>query len=208
MIYYKFYGKIKGLETEEVFLVNQIHSPNVFDLNHRDQLIHKIDADAIITTLPNILIGVLTADCLPILVYDPALKIIAAIHAGWKGAYLGVIENTIQKMQKIYGCSPSHLIAKIGPAIAKDSYEVGQEFYQKWMDLDPTHEQYFFKKDSIYFDLPKVAFNKLQKLGLKTQNIENSNIDTVYDENYFSYRQSFKMGQKELGRNIGVISII
>lgn len=207
MINYRFCGKSNNPDIKSIFLVDQIHSSDIFNLINPNQLNDKIDADAIITALPNITIGVVTADCMPILVYDPIVNIIAAIHAGWRGVYASIIENTIQKMRKTYGCLTENLIAKIGPAITQNSYEVGEEFYQKWLNLSSVNEKYFLHNSSIYFDLVAVAIDKLLNLGLKEQHIENSAIDTFSNEEYYSYRRSFKAEKIELGRNISIISM-
>ena len=187
----------------KLFLTKQVHGNNVFFLQDFNDLKKNnciIESDAIITNLQNISIGVLTADCVPILIY--AKETIGAIHAGWKGLYDGIIENTIKKMiETENNLGPAEITAIIGPHILVNSYEVDQRFFDHWLEKDPKNEQYFcFKNNAKYnFDLQECAMQVLRTLGLV--NITKTKIDTFTNSDYYSYRKS-NAGH---GRNLSVI---
>jgi YfiH family protein len=124
--------------------VHQTHSPDAVIVNEAWEHKDAPKADALVTNKPNIILGVLTADCLPILFADEKNGVIAAAHSGWKGAFSGVIENTIDKMQQL-GASIPDISATIGPAISKKSYEVGAEFFERFIGQDNNNERFFVK---------------------------------------------------------------
>ena len=193
--------------SKNIFLVNQIHS-NKFVYIDKNFKINKkrLKADAIITDQKKLPIGVLTADCVPILVYDNVSKIIAAIHAGWKGAFRGIIQKVIKFMVK-KGCKQSNIIAAIGPCINKYSYNVKQDFKNLFLKKNRNNKFFFSnKKNKIYFDLPNYVKNQL-KMN-KILNIEMKNVDTfIKKNNFFSARQAIKSGHDDYGRNISIIMI-
>ncbi|MDR2068089.1 MAG: peptidoglycan editing factor PgeF [Holosporaceae bacterium] len=163
-----------------------------------------IEADAMITKATDVAIGVLTADCAPVLLVDEENKIVGAVHAGWKGLASGVIEFTINKMSGLYG-EPRKIKAAIGPCIHKSNYEVGEDFQQRFMEAD----EYFFKINSkTHFDLPGYCKHKLLKAGLLEDNIEILNVNTYADsKNYFSYRYASQNTGGICGRNISAICL-
>jgi YfiH family protein len=163
-----------------------------------------IEADAMVTKATDVAIGVLTADCAPILLLDEENKIAGAIHAGWKGLISGVIESTINKMSGLYG-EPEKIKAAIGPCIHKNSYEVSEDFQRKFIKAD----EYFSKIDSkTYFDLPGYCKHRLLRSGLIEDNIEILDVDTYADpKNYFSYRYAGQNTGGICGRNISVICL-
>ena len=133
-------------------------------------------ADAVITDIPRLPIGILTADCVPILIYDKQKKMVAAIHAGWKGAYKGIISKVINFMVK-KGCEKKNIIAVIGPCIAQKNYNVKEDFKRKFLKKDKRNKVFFKKrKNLIYFDLSKYV--KLQLKLMKITNLDTINIDT------------------------------
>ena len=151
-------------------------------------------------------IAVLTADCVPVLLFDKEKKLIAAIHAGWKGAFRGIISKVIKYMKK-KGSKPQNIIAAIGPCIGKKSYNVGQDFKKKFLKKNKKNNIFFYiKKNIIYFDLPN--FVKSQLKTNKITNIDMNNVDTfVKKNNFFSARQALRSGNADYGRNISIIMI-
>ncbi len=186
--------------------VHQTHSPDAVIVNEAWEHKDAPKADALVTNKPNIILGVLTADCLPILFTDEKNWVIAAAHSGWKGAFSGVIENTIEKMQQL-GASISNIHATIGPAIAQKSYEVGAEFFERFIGQDTNNERFFVSQDDKYlFDLAGYAKKRLTHAGISQINIIAQ--DTYFNDNeFFSYRRSCKRGEPVYGRQISTIML-
>ena len=192
--------------SKNIFLLHQIHSNKFVFINKSSKYLKKKKADAVITNIPKLPIAILTADCAPILIYDKQKKMIAAIHAGWKGAYKGIISKVINFMIK-KGCKESSIIAAIGPSISQKSYNVKEDFKKKFIKKDRKYKIFFKrKKDMLYFDLPN--FVKSQLKINKIRNIDMMNVDT-YDKknNFFSARRSLRLKHDDYGRNISIIMI-
>ena len=167
--------KIKST-AKSIFLLHQIHSNKFIYIDKKSIFKSKPKADAVITSLKNIPIGVLTADCVPILICDKKKNFIAAIHAGWKGAYKDIISKVVNFMIK-KGSDPKNITAAIGPAISVRNYEVKKDFKRKFIKKDKKNNKFFkIKYKKLYFDLPKYVKSCLLKNKIK--NIENINIDT------------------------------
>ena len=166
----------------------------------------KIKADAIITDQKKLPIAVLTADCVPILLYDNKRNMIAAIHAGWKGAFKGIIKKVVNFMLK-NGCESKNIITAIGPCIKQNSYNVGGDFKKKFIKKDKKNKVFFkIKKNKVFFDLTR--FVKYQLKLMKITNIDTLNIDTFNKKNnFFSARRSIKLKYDDYGRNISIIMI-
>ena len=165
----------------------------------------KFKADAILTKIRGIALGVVTADCVPIILFDSNNHIIGCIHAGWKGAISGIIENTIKKFREL--SSKNKIFATVGPCIGEKSYEVSQNFYKKFILKSKKNSIYFTNKknNKKLFNLRKYVNDKLLRLNVKVDNI---NKDTFRGKsNFFSYRRSQKLGQNDYGRCISVISM-
>jgi len=192
---------------ENIFLLHQTHSSKFIFIKKKFEINKKkIKADAVITNKRKLPIAVLTADCVPILLYDDKNSMIAAIHAGWKGAYKGIVKKVINFMVK-QGCKESSIIAAIGPCISQKSYNVKEDFRKKFIKKDKKNKIFFKrKKDMIYFDLPN--FVKSQLKFNKIRNIDMMNVNT-YDEknNFFSARRSLRLKHDDYGRNISIIMI-
>jgi len=192
-------------EKKPIIALNQTHGNKVVCFNNREKVKDKIVGDAIVTKLKNIGIGVLTADCVPILFCDPKKKIIGCVHAGWKGALSGVIENTIDKFLEL-NSNARDLIAAIGPCINHQRYEVGHDFYKKFVSQSKNNGRFFIiSNDKKYlFNIRSYINAKLIGLGIK--NIDHIKMDTFSDkENFFSYRRSKRDNNKDYGRCISVI---
>jgi YfiH family protein len=151
-------------------------------------------------------IAVLTADCVPVLIFDKKRKMIAAIHAGWRGALKGIIQKVIKSMLS-NGCNPKNMVAAIGPCISKKNYEVKKQFRDKFIKKDIDNIKFFtIRKSKIYFDLTHYV-KKQVKLNL-IKNIDLLNIDTFNKRNnFFSARRSLKLNHNDYGRNISIIMI-
>ena len=192
-------------EKKPIITLNQTHSNKVVCFNNPEKVKDKIVGDAIVTKLKNIGIGVLTADCVPILFCDPKKKIIGCVHAGWKGALSGIIENTMDKFLEL-NSNARDLVAAIGPCINHQRYEVGYDFYKKFVAQSKNNGRFFIiLNDKKYlFNIRSYINAKLIRLGI--QNIDHIKMDTFSDkENFFSYRRSKRNNDKDYGRCISVI---
>jgi len=194
-----------GCDSEMLITLNQKHSNEVIFFESSSEIKNKISGDAIVTKIKKIGIGILTADCVPILLYDPQKKIIGCIHSGWKGAFNGVIKNTINKFIDL-DSNLEEAIAVIGPCINKKSYEVRDEFYKRFVDQNSNYKDFFEKTDNdkFFFDLRGLVNKQIYDLGIK--NIENIEMDTFSQKDlFYSYRRSRIEKKKDYGRCISVI---
>lgn len=146
------------------------------------------DCDALITNLPHIALTILTADCVPILLFDPITHTIAAVHAGWKGTNMQILSKTVKKMVDIFDCNPKNIQAGIGPCIGKCCYEVGQDVAKYFQHLPYAYTTK--KNDKYMLDLPTINKQQLMDVGIEEKNIEMSNICTACEvDRFFSYRK-------------------
>ena len=194
-------------KSKEIFLVKQIHSNKFIFLSKNKKIKNRsINADAIITEREKMPIGILTADCVPLLLFDKKRKIIAAIHAGWRGALKGIINKVIKFMLK-KGCNIKNITVAIGPSIKQKNYNVKIDFKNKFVKKHKKNKIFFKNRNKlIYFDLPnyiksQLKFNKISKIDM-------INIDTYEKKNnFFSARRSLKLKYDDYGRNISIIMI-
>ena len=192
---------------KEIFLVKQVHGNKLIFLGKNSIIKNRtIRADAIVTERRIFPIAVLTADCMPILIFDKKRKMIAAIHAGWRGAYKGVIQKVIRFMFN-KGCKREDMTVAIGPCISMKSYEVKKKFKNMFIKKDKKNIKFFkIKQNKIYFDLPNYAKKQVKLNQIK--NIDLLNIDTFNKKNnFFSARRSLKLNHNDYGRNISIIMI-
>ncbi len=195
-----------SIPKNNLFLMNQTHSNKVFLINKNNKNIRKISADALITQRENIAISVLTADCVPILLYEKVNRIVACIHAGWRGAVNGIIKNTLNQIINM-GKNNKIYIA-VGPCIGVKSYEVDKDFYDEFIKESKKNEVFFFhnKKNKFLFDLRKYVNSKINEFDI--EHVENIDFDTYAEkENLFSYRRSRQLGEKDYGRCISTIGL-
>jgi YfiH family protein len=197
-----------GAKAESLCVPHQIHSGKAVIVNAPWHWKDAPQADALVTNKPNITLGVLTADCLPILMADAENRIIAAVHAGWKGAFDGVIEAALAAMHQL-GADNRYIVASIGPAIAQKSYEVGGEFYARFIQQDIAHERFFaasLRGGHYLFDLKAYAKQRLEKAGIPQINVLAN--DNCLEENaFFSFRRATLRKETVYGRQISVISL-
>ncbi len=200
-----FVAKKMGVKKNKIILMHQTHSNKVVEIKKYNYK-NKINADAIITKMDGFVLGVLTADCVPIIIYDIKNKIIGCIHAGWKGAFSGIIHNTIRKVKKL--SSENKIYACVGPCIDKKNYEVDIKFYKKFLSKSEKNKIYFRHKNKTkkLFDLRKFVTNKLLELNIKVDQVNKDTFDEK--SNFFSYRRSRKLKQKDYGRCISTVRLI
>lgn len=164
------------------------------------------EADAIVTATPGLAIGVLTADCAPVLLCDGEARVIGAAHAGWRGALSGIIEATVKAMQKL-GAKPERTVAAIGPAISQKAYEVGADYRDKFVAEEPDSAPFFAIDEGSgepHFDLPGYVAERLKRAGVGT--ITDLGVCTYCEESrLFSYRRSQHHGETDYGRQISAI---
>lgn len=191
-----------------VCTARQLHSADAVVVDKPYEHKDAPQADALVTNHAGIVLGILTADCLPILFADGKNRVVAAAHAGWKGAFSGVIEATIKAMQGL-GADTSSIIATIGPAIGQNSYEVGAEFFVRFTEQSAGNAQFFIKstqENHYLFNLAAYAEHRLSAASISQINIIAQ--DTCFNDNeFFSYRRSCKRGEPAYGRQISAIGM-
>lgn len=184
----------------------QIHSPDVVIVTKAWGVLDRPKADAMVTQVPGLALGILTADCVPLLFVDPKNTVIGAAHAGWRGAIGGVIENTLSAMENL-GANRKSILVAIGPCIAQKSYEVGPEFPAPFLAENPENDKFFrpaFKSDHYMFNLPGYVEAKLRDLGIHS--VEPAPADTCADEKrFFSYRRTTLQNAPREGSLISAI---
>jgi len=198
-------AKKMNVKKNKLILMNQTHSNKVVEIK-KYNFKKKINADAMITKMSGFAIGVLTADCVPIIIYDVKNKVIGCVHAGWKGAFSGVINNTIKKIKKLN--FNNKIYASVGPCIGEKSYEVDILFYKKFVSKSRGNKIYFKHKNKTkkLFNLRKFVTDKLLKFNVIVDQVSR---DTFTEKsNFFSYRRSQKLKQKDYGRCISTVSLI
>ena len=201
-----FFGK-PDKRSKKIILLDQVHSNKFFYIDKRSKFNNrKFKGDALITKKLNTPIGILTADCAPILIFDSKNKMIAAIHAGWKGAYNEIIYKVVKFMIK-KGCSSDNITAAIGPCIALKNYEVKQDFIKKFLKKD-LKTKIFFKKigNKNYFSLNDYISYQFKLLNIKRIEIINKDTFNIKN-NFFSARRSKSKNENDYGRNLSVIMI-
>jgi YfiH family protein len=190
------------LTANKIITLNQVHSNLCVVANENTE--SDLKADALVTRTPRIAIGVLTADCAPILLCDIQNRIIGAAHAGWRGAVSGIIAATVQKMKEL-GSNVREVVAAIGPCILRESYEVDDDFRRSF---STDNDCFCVINQCLHFDLPRYCHNQLLKLGIPENNIDLLNIDTYSrQEDYFSYRFANQHTDGICGRNISAICL-
>lgn len=197
-----------ALGGENLITLYQCHSADVVEVTEQHAASGVKQADAMVTKQAGLVLGILTADCGPVLFADPVAKVIGAAHAGWKGAIGGVLENTVAAMEKL-GAARANIHAALGPCIGPESYEVGPEFYERFVQADAPNRRFFAaSKDDKHwlFNLPAFIVARLQESGLS--HTSTLDMDTFADEAlFFSYRRTTKRGEKDYGRQISAIMI-
>ncbi len=192
----------------DVVTVHQIHSADAVVTDSPVAAADRPKADAIVTRTPGLVVGVLTADCTPVLFADPEAKVVAAAHAGWRGARSGVLEATISAMEQL-GAVRSRIIAGIGPTINQTAYEVGPEFEDAILDGCPGNARFFYREKHdarAHFDLP--GYVEMRLAAARIGEIERQTPCTYENESlFFSFRRSQHRGEVDYGRQIAAIVV-
>lgn len=165
-------------------------------------------ADAVVTSTPKLAIGVLTADCTPVLFADATASVVGAAHAGWRGAIAGILESTIAEMERL-GARRARITVAIGPTISQEAYEVGPEFEAGVVALDPANARYFSVPPAggrAHFDLPGFVLGRLKAAGVNSINLA-APCTRANESKFFSYRRSQALKEADYGRQISAIVV-
>ncbi len=195
-----------GVAPERFLSVHQTHSPDVVVASGPWQG-QRPRADAIVTRTEGLAIGATAADCGPILFADPNARVIGAAHAGWKGALTGVLESTVEAMEKL-GAERGGIVAAIGPLIRQHSYEVGGEFVERFIEADAENGMFFLpasREGHAMFDLAGFIRMRLENAGVLM--IDDIGTDTYSDERFYSYRRSVHRKEPDYGRHVHAIAL-
>lgn len=199
---------LAGGAAAKLVTLYQVHSAKAVTVTAPWEIGGAPEADAMATNVPGIALGLLTADCAPVLLADPVAKVIGAAHAGWKGAAAGVIGSALEAMEKL-GAQKKRVMAAIGPAISQHNYEVGPEFRTRFIQLDAGHEAYFVpskKPDHWRFDLDGFVGDQLAAAGVK--DIQSLSTCTyAHEDEFFSFRRTTHRGEQDYGRDISAIML-
>jgi YfiH family protein len=194
------------LEPKRLVTTFQTHSPDVVRVDEPLSEEQRPRVDAMVTATPRVALGILTADCAPVLLADPKARVVGAAHAGWRGALYGVLENTVAAMEKL-GAKPRDILAGVGPCIGRRSYEVGPEFPKPFLEQDPSNGDFFNpapREGHFLFDLRGYVSRRLAQM--KLDDVQSLPCDTCAEEDrFFSYRRSQLKGEPDYGRELSVI---
>jgi YfiH family protein len=193
-----------GIPLTHLATLHQIHSPAVVTLREPPGA-ERPRADALVTDRPGLALGILTADCGPVLFADAEKGVIGAAHAGWKGAFGGVLEETITAMEAL-GARRDRIMAVLGPSISQKNYEVGPEFVGRFEEADKANGRYFVpsaRPGHALFDLNAYTVDRLRAAGVEATCLDRCTYGE--EENFFSYRRSVHRREPDYGRQISAI---
>ena len=197
-----------GLSADRLVSCHQVHGTATITVERPWRREDNPRADGMVTVVPGIALGVLAADCAPVLFADPEARVIGAAHGGWRGALSGVMEATVAAMTTL-GARADRIHAGIGPCIAQPSYEVGPEFETRFAAEDVGCGGFFRpapRQGHFLFDLPGYIAHRLARLGLA--GIERAPHDTAAEEDlFFSYRRACQRGEADYGRGLAAIAL-
>ena len=197
-----------GVAPSHLLSAHQIHSPDAVAVSVPWEGASRPRADAIVTRAEGLAIGVTAADCGPILFVDPNARVIAAAHAGWKGALTGIVESTVAAMERL-GAERGGIVAAIGPLIRQHSYEVGGEFVERFVGADAENALFFIpseREGRAMFDLAGFIRTRLENAGILM--IDDIGVDTYSDERFYSYRRSVHRNEPDYGRHVHAIALL
>ncbi|KQZ87095.1 polyphenol oxidase [Mesorhizobium sp. Root157] len=193
-----------GVPASHLLTAHQIHSPHVI-LARQPFVGERPKADAIVTDRPGIAVGASTADCGPVLFADAKTRVVGAAHAGWKGAFTGVLENTITAMESL-GARRENIVAVLGPSIGPANYEVGPEFVERFTSADATNASYFVPSANpghSLFDLNAYTVERLRKAGVIAEGL--GRCTYAEEDLFYSYRRTTHRKEPDYGRQISAI---
>ncbi|MEO6225869.1 MAG: peptidoglycan editing factor PgeF [Sphingomicrobium sp.] len=187
--------------------VHQVHSAEVVTVEHPWPQAERAHVDAMVTDRPGLLLGILTADCAPVLLADADAGVIGAAHAGWRGALAGVTDATITAMERL-GASRKRIAAAVGPCIGVSSYEVDASFRDRFVQADPDTARFFIDGPGTkpQFDLPRFVVHRLVATGIGE--VEALHLDTYSDaDRFYSFRRATHRGEADYGRQLSAIAL-
>lgn len=196
-----------GVTPENLLSLHQIHSAEVV-IAGPEGWNERPKADAAVTTTPGVALGILTADCAPVLFADADAGVIGAAHAGWRGAFDGVLEATVDAMEAL-GARRDEISAVVGPTISQRNYEVGQDFLERFMDEDPDHGRFFThgtREGKYRFDLPSFVLWRLRGAGVGSATWIRA-CTYAEPDRFFSFRRTTHLGEPDYGRLISAITL-
>jgi polyphenol oxidase len=197
-----------GVSADHLLTAYQIHSPDVVIADKPWTKGNRPRADALAPRMPHLAIGVSTADCGPLLFADAQARVIGAAHAGWRGAFTGVIEAVIAAMEKL-GADRGRITAALGPTIRQPNYEVGLEFIERFVTTDRDNKRFFAPSNRAghaMFDLTGYIAGRIQRAGIV--HFEDLGLCTFADpERFFSFRRTTKLSEPDYGRHINAIAL-
>jgi YfiH family protein len=196
-----------GVTSENFLTLFQVHSPDAVVTSAPWTTPSRPRADALVTRTEGLAIGVTAADCGPILFVEPNARVIGAAHAGWKGALTGIIESTVDAMETL-GAERAGVVAAIGPLIRQHSYEVGNEFIERFVEADAENALFFIpaaREGHAMFDLAGFIRMRLENAGVLM--IDDIGVDTYSDERFYSYRRSVHRKEPDYGRHVHAIAL-
>jgi YfiH family protein len=193
-----------GAKAEDLLTGHQIHSAT--PLFAEGRWADRPEGDAVVTATPGLVCGALSADCAPVLIVDPEARVVAAAHAGWRGALSGIVGRTVE-MMVAKGADTRRMVAAVGPLIGPASYEVGPEFRQTFVETDPDFARFFIETpgEKLRFDLPAFVLDRLAEAGVLEA--EWVGRDTCADEDFFSNRRATRRGEPDYGRLLSAITL-
>ncbi|RWA62953.1 peptidoglycan editing factor PgeF [Mesorhizobium sp. M1C.F.Ca.ET.193.01.1.1] len=193
-----------GVPANHLLTAHQVHSPDVV-IAREPFAGPRPKADAVVTDRPGIAVGASTADCGPILFADAEARVIGAAHAGWKGAFTGVLENTVAAMEGL-GARRDRIVAVLGPSIGPDNYEVGPEFVARFVEDDAGNERYFRSSANprhSMFDLNRYTVDRLRKAGVTAEGL--GRCTYAEEDLFYSYRRTTHRKEADYGRQVSAI---
>ena len=195
------------LDRAELATVHQVHSAEVVQSNRPWPQDQRPRADAMVTDRPNLLLGILTADCAPVLFADHHAVVVGAAHAGWRGALAGVTDATIAAMERL-GARRENIHAAVGPCVGQASYEVDEAFRSRFVEADADNARFFVAGPAgkPHFDLEAYVVHRLLAAGIGE--VEALNLDTyAQPDRFYSYRRATHRGEADYGRQLSAIAI-
>jgi len=193
-----------GCDHDKIASPYQIHSPDCI-ITETAWTDDRPKADGVVTDTPGLALGIVTADCGPVLFADPKARIIGACHAGWGGALKGVLEDTISKMESL-GAMRKEITAVLGPTISQANYEVGPNYPDPFLTESPDNDRYFIQSKTdghFMFDLPGYITNRLARAGVSAS--WTGHCTYTDEENFFSYRRTTHRSEPDYGRQLSAI---
>ena len=186
----------------------QVHSAEAMAVDQPWDIGANPKADGLVTRNPGIALGILTADCAPVLLFDPVAKVIGAAHAGWQGAFSGIVESVIAAMTRL-GAEAARVQAVVGPCIGPEAYEVGPEFHARFVAAEAENAGYFRRSGAAgkwFFDLPAYVAHRLNRAGAGRVDVVGA---CTYreEEDFFSYRRTTHRKERDYGRQLSVIAL-